>query len=638
MATPCNINHISRRGRSISGHEVYLDAAYCPHGEKNNRVNVIFKKNKYGDPQFSRFEVAFSHLARLFLPYNSTPWQKLVVDDSNKILGLVIEHLCYVIEKNEGLGRAFYSLKNAASPFELKKKKVSCAEKIPMYFLDKLPHGFFHSLIDAEQLNLLSIDYSSLANIFTSAYTLEEDDLHKGNFGFYLVEHEEKPRAVFFKIDNDLMFADSIMSFYSSRPTHWGNSDDAFDISAYDLLNFPNIKDSCNSYWPTKYSFFPNPWSCKEYHNTKEVHAFSHLKDKPEFKRAKWLAFYKHVLVPEELLVRELKQCLDENDSCDRAQIALIAEATIVRQARLRTMLFSLDEFRLFVAGLSFEDKSSLVGEITQSCVASDKELLSSQLQSIIAHQQTLCVSEHGINDEDTPLHIAIKLGDYRYDETMQKYGGFINQKSKGKTPLDVALAMLDSNTTDFSDVRQDLRFTMRHLLRHGAKQSPEFKAFNRNEQVERYNFQTSYMQKTVEAKTYQEFKDILRDIGEDHRFCLKYKKNLATECVSKYVKENRTNPESRKNLLQLKKDIGGESSRSERSGLQYIRQLSSRFWIIRLIYGLFGWTPAQGEINNIIDRELEKLRPPEVDWFSFFNYNTPPDPQDALSSTLKLN
>lgn len=637
MVVLYNINDLSLGEPSYSGRETYPDAEYCPRDKKSDKpLKVIFKKNKYGNAQFSRLEIAFSHLAGLFLSKNSTSCQNLVVDNSIKVVGLVIQHLCYVIEKNEGLAKSFYSLKHPESYLDLRKKRVKSAEKIPLYFLDKLPHGFFNSLIEAEQSNVLSIDYSSLASIFTSSYTLEEDDLHKGNFGFYLIEHEGKPRAVFFKVDHDLMFANSIMSFYSPRFSHWCNGDDAFDISAYDLLNFPNIRDSCNSYWPTKLSFFPNPWSDKEYHDTDEVNAFTHLNDRPEFKKAKWLAFYKHILLPEELIVRTLKECLDENNAVDRAQIALIAEATVARQARLRAVLFSLKEFRLFVTHLSAEEQTSLVKEITQSCTQSNNDYLNHQVMKKIAYQQKLCGAGNGINDEDTPLHIAIKLGDYRYEETLQKYGHFINRKSNGKTPLDVALEMLDSHKTDSKDVRQDLRFTMRHLLEHGATQSKKFKLFNSIEDIEHYSFKTSYMLRTAEAKNYHQFKDILRDIGEDHSFCLKYKKNLAIECISQYTKENRNNPEYKKNLLQLKKDINGESTKSQRSGLQYIRQLRSRLWIIRLIRGLFGWTSTQGEINSIIDRELDKLKPSRGNWFDFFSDEETPEQRDILLPTPK--
>ncbi len=618
-----NINDISLGEPSYSGHEAYPEAVYRPLDNKKTKpLKVIFKKNKYGNSQYSRLEIAFSHLARLFLSKNLTPKHHLVIDNSIKVVGLAIEHLCYVIEKNEGLAKPFYFLKHPMSKVEFQKKKaVSKAEKIPLYFLDKLPHGFFKSLLEAEKAGQLSIDYSSLANIFTSSYTLEEDDLHKGNFGFYLIEHEGKPKAVFFKIDHDLMLADSIMSFYSSRPSHWANGDDAFDISAHDLLNFPNIRDSYNSYWPTKLCFFPNPWSRKEYQNTNEVDAFTHLNKLPQFKKAKWFSFYKHILLPEALIIRTLKECFDEHNAIDRAQIALITEAVVARQARLRAMLFSLKEFRLFVTNLSSEERDSLVTGVMSSCAESNDDrynLLHAQIQSTVANQLALC--EAGINDEDTPLHIAIKLGDYRYEETIQKYGHFINKKSCGKTPLDVALDMLNSNPTTSSDVRKNLRFTMRHLLEQGAKPSKEFKLFNSIEHVEHYNIQSPYTQRVAEATSYLQFKDILRDIGEDHRFCLKYKKDLAIQCTRKYIKENHNQPDFKNNLLQLKKDINGESTKSQSAGLQYLRQLRSRLWIIRLIRGMFGWTSTQGELNRLIDLGLNKSKS-AVNYFNFFDY-----------------
>lgn len=628
MVSLYNINNIYLGQPSHSGHETYPDAVYYPPHNKAKAKKIVYKKNRNGNPQYSRLEIAFSQLARLFMSDDTTPDQKLVVDDSINVVGLVIQHLCYVIEQNEGLSQPFYSLKYSRQDFSFKKKNVKVAEKIPLYFLDKLPHEFFNNLLDAEQLNILSIDYSSLASIFAASYTLEEDDLHKGNFGFYLVENEGKPRVVFFKIDHDLMFADSIMSFYCSRPSHWSNGDNAFDITAYDLLNFPNIKDSLNSYWPTKISFFPNPWGNKEYQNEEEVNAFAQLKDNPEFNKAKWMSFYKHILVPTELIERSLSDCLDVNNAYERAQIALITQATVARQAQLRAVLFSLKEFRNFVTNLTKEEKNFLLKEVLHSYTADDRNQLVAQVETTLFNQQKLC-QLNNIDEKDTPLHIAIKMGDYRYEETIEKYGHLINTKNnQGLTPLDLAVQMMHSADPPVADPRKDLRFTMRHLLEHGAKQSKAFKSFNSIEHIETYRFHTSYLDRTVQAKSYNQFKDILRDIGEDHRFCLKYKKNLAIECISKYTKENRSNPNYQQLLLQLKRDVNGQSKSSQGNGLQYIRQLRSRLWIIRLIRGLFGWTSTQGEINSIIDSELERVKPKEWGCCSFFA-NTPTPESD---------
>ncbi|KTD31853.1 cardiac ankyrin repeat-containing protein [Legionella moravica] len=638
MVSFYNINDIKLGKPFHSGHETYPDASHTPPGRGGKPIRIIFKKNKFNNPQYSQLEIAFSKLARLFMFGNSIPDQKLVVDDSNHIVGLGIEHLCYVVEKNEGLNHPFYSLKHSFSIKELKKKTVRSAEKIPLYFLDQLPPAFFKSLLKAEKSGSVRIDYASLASIFASSFTLEEDDLHKGNFGFYLVEHDGKPKVVFFKIDHDLMFADSIMSYFFARPSHWMNSDNAFNITAKDLLNFPNIRDSANSYWPTKLSFFPNPWNNKEYHNQAEVESFSRLKDLPEFKKAKWLSFYKHILLPDELIARALNECLDASNSCDRARIALFTQATAARQAQLRSVLFSIKEFRHFLVDLTADENNALINEILRDH-GHDNQLIVEQIKQTMQIHQQLCAPDGGIDDGDTPLHIAIKLGDYRYEETLQKYGHLINKKNnKGQTPLDCALERIPSAEAHPVDVRQDLRFTMRHLLEHGASQSKEFKLFNQLEKVEQYKFATAYLDRVTQVQTYDQFKDILRDIGEDHRFCLKNKKNLAIQCVTRYTKENRANPEFKQILTQLKKDINGRSPQLECAGLQYIRQLRSRLWIIRQIRGLFGWTSTQGELNSIIDHELKRFKPNGFNCFSFFcNAPATEQPSEVVHSGLKI-
>ena len=62
-----NLNDIVLGEPSYSGHEVYVNAATTYPLDQNKKVKVIFKKNKYGNPQFSRLEAGFSKLAGLFL-------------------------------------------------------------------------------------------------------------------------------------------------------------------------------------------------------------------------------------------------------------------------------------------------------------------------------------------------------------------------------------------------------------------------------------------------------------------------------------------------------------------------------------------------------------------------------------------
>jgi hypothetical protein len=367
MVESYNLADIDLGRPTYSGHVTYLDAVYNPPETKEKPSKVIFKKNKYDKAKFSRLEVAFSQLARLFLAKDLTAHQKLVVNDSNEVVGLVTEHLCYVIGQKEGLNQSFFTLDNPQINCNYTRQHVEEVEKIPYYFFDKLPQGFFAQLLKAESEQALSIDYASLASILASSYTLEEDDLHKGNFGFYLIENEGKPRVVFFKIDHDLMFADSIMSFNAARISHLMHGSHAFDISAEDLLCFPCLKNSTNSYWPTKIGYLSTPWDNKGYHNSKEVEAFSLLAEVPEFKKAKWMAFYKHILLPAELIECSLKESLDENSAHERAQIALMVQATVARQARLKSMLFSIKEFRDFVGDLTRNEHESLLKEVVGS-------------------------------------------------------------------------------------------------------------------------------------------------------------------------------------------------------------------------------------------------------------------------------
>ena len=160
----------------------------------------------------------------------------------------------------------------------------------------------------------------------------------------------------------------------------------------------------------------------------------------------------------------------------------------------------------------------------------------------------------------------------------------------------------------------------MKHLLEHGAKQSPLFQQFNWDARIESYQFQTSYINLVTRAKSYQQFKDVLRDIGEDHRFCLKFQKNIAIECIAQFIQVNQNHPGMQRILHQLKKDLNGESTPSECAGLKYIRQLRSNLWIIRQFRGLYGQTSTLSEINNMVNKELDRLNAREPNCFSFFS------------------
>ncbi|MFJ1269826.1 Dot/Icm T4SS effector AnkK/LegA5 [Legionella lytica] len=606
-----NIKDIILGLPSHSGHEAYLGAQH-----KLDNQKIVYKKNKYGIASFSRLEVSFSQLAKLFLSPDLTPAQRLVVDDENQVVGVAVQHLCYAVENKEGLEHAFYTLNNPRSNCKTTKHRISDLAKIPIYFLDKLPQGFYAQLLKAEKAGQLTINYESLASILATSYTMEEDDLHKGNFGFYLVEKAGKPQVEFFKIDHDLMFVDSIMGFHTRRPFHLFHGPAAFDIFAEDLISFPNLKRSANSYWPTKFGYVANPFDNKEYHNYAEIAAFSRLATNPAFIRAKWKTFFKHCSIPRTLIETTLKECANIQDSADRAHIALITQAMVTRLAHLRAVLFSIKEFREFVVSMTDEENEELLREIIPI-----NDALEPQVKQTIARFHTLC-AENGFAEGDTPLHTAIKLGEYRYDESIRMFGQFINVKNQeGKTPLDVAVDQINAFAPDAEhNVGVDMRFVMKHLLENGAQKTEAFKLARLESEVQNYNFVNPFKGNIIATSSYVDLQQTLRDIGEAHQFCLKYKKNLAIDCIRQWIEVRKSHPNFLPELKQLKRDVNGQSSEAEAAPLKYLRQLRSKLWIVRQLRGLYGLTSTQMEINQIINQAKYELNPQGMSFFSFFS------------------
>ncbi|MDR3503754.1 MAG: ankyrin repeat domain-containing protein [Legionella sp.] len=606
-----NIKDIILGLPSHSGHEAYLGALY-----KRDNQKIVYKKNKYGIASFSRLEVSFSQLAKLFLSPDLTPSQRLVVDDEHQVVGVAVQHLCYAVENKEGLEHAFYTLNNPRSNCKTTKHRISDLAKIPIYFLDKLPQGFYAQLLKAEKAEQLTIDYDSLASILVTSYTMEEDDLHKGNFGFYLVEKAGKPQVVFFKIDHDLMFVDSIMGFHTRRPFHLFHGPSAFDIFAEDLISFPNLKRSANSYWPTKFGYVANPFDNKEYHNFAEIAAFSRLATTPAFIRSKWKTFFKHCSIPRTLIETTLRECANIQDPADRAHIALITQAMVTRLAHLRAVLFSIKEFRDFVVSLSDEENEELLREIIPT-----NDALEPQITQTLARFHTLC-AENGFAEGDTPLHTAIKMGEYRYEESIRMFGQFINVKNKeGKTPLDVALDQVNAFAPDVdNNVGVDMRFVMRHLLENGAQKTEAFKRTGLDSEIETYVFVNPFKASIVATSSYADLQQTLRDIGEAHQFCLKYKKNMAIDCIRQWTDARKSHPDFQQELEQLNMDVNGQSSEAEAAPLKYLRQLRSRLWIVRQLRGLYGLTSTQMEINQIIHQAKHELNPQGTSYFSFFS------------------
>lgn len=609
-----------------ASHEQYRNA-YLMHtesGQKSPLIRYILKRNRDGEVLPSQLEVACSKLMELFLAPHFTSDQQLVVDDKNQIWGLAVRHICYAIndreikrekdrQKEKGTDTEieaplYYKLISPYSDFTKSTPKTYLVDNLPVRFLDELPHGYFKHLL--AQQPKLTIDYASLANIFATSYFLEEDDLHKGNFGFYIVHDKEtqKPTVRFFKIDHDLTFNDSIMSQVVNRFFHWTHDEQAFAITARDLKNFPVLKDAKTTYWPTNQNFLKYPFHNKHYGVLEEVEAFASLGQNKEFQDAKWLAFYKHVLMPKEVIHASLRECYDETDPYQRSQLHLILQACLERQARLRAVLFSVNDFRVFAE--KFTNKQVLINEIAGEN-NQYKTLVENSMQKYADVFKT-------IEDKDTPLHIAIKLGEYRYDETLKTFKRYINESNgSGLTPLALAINIASQQKQEPpADIGQDGYCIAKHLFDNGAKSAVGHGSSTIDNQAYENNI-TPYTDEAKNVKDYPALYKLLTKIGEDHRYCLKSKKNLALDCIKAFIAAPNKPDNWQKIVADLKTQINAHETKA--CGLSYIRQLRSNLYIIRQIRGLYGYSSTLWDINTTLFKALNDTQATAANPCSFF-------------------
>lgn len=588
-----------------AGHPVYTRALY--QSDSGEKIRVVYKKNKNQNPELSRFEAAFGEIASLFLPLELTAKQLLVKNDVNQVVGLCAEQIAYPIMRREGKNKTYFTIQIVKGELVCTPTLVASVEEVPFYFLRQFNSTIFKALKEAESKGLLGLNLQSIAGVLTASYSLEEDDLHKGNLGFYVVEKEGKPEVVFFKIDHDLMLADSVMSFCNTRFLNWFNGSDAFKVTARDLIEFPNIKDSQNYYWPTVKrtlsSMRPYAYSSQE-----EIEAFADLANVEKFKQEKWNAFYKHILIPPEAIKASIAKHLDPNIPEERAKIALITQSVIARQAKLRAVLFTIPEFRQQLAQLS-ESKAEAIKQSIMNAVEKEKEeRVKEEINDTMQRYQKLCQTR-SFKKGDTPLHTAIRLGDYRYHETHLAFSEFLHVKnSLGDTPLDLAASLARAkDRAQSTDVRSTIFCTMKHLLQCGAKKTSFFKKYEEEAPLNtnHYFFQTGYPSKARAVNDSKELLGLLREIGEDHCYSLKMQKQIAVICVRQFIESKKLHPNLNEWISDLKTALNGSKSSPPAPELNYVRQLRSQLWIVRIFRGLFGGTSTKAELNSLLDKAM---------------------------------
>lgn len=627
------------KGSKKSAHEIHK--VVCRVDQR--KLKVYYKRNKNGDPLLSINEVAFSELARLLMPRSITPRHYLVKNkETGLISGLINQDIGVIIGERESIqSTTFLKVDPITDHFE--GVYVSEESLIPYVFFSQLPHGYFAKLMKMRKNNEINIDMESLASVLAGKYMLEEDDLHKGNFGFYVVEQHGKPLIKFFTIDHDLLLANSITSFIHFRIPNIGYTDTSFNITPEDLIGFPDLQDSLNHYWPTKKRIWVRSGDDKVYTSFEEMEAFKNLKDDPEFNQAKWKRFLKGVFLTDELMQVALGLHLNKNNPNDLAKVELIAQAMNERLIQLRANLLSIEEFRAYVISQEGQDDlQSLINEyeayindVLEHCELGTKnpgefreELLKGVRESAEFCKDCCRVNpgrpELAVQTGDTPLHVAIRIGQYRFEESEKAYGNYwnsLNKETQSKQPIDVAVEMarnyiIDSNR---EDPAKDPFAVIQDLLQRGAKRTPELEHLLEEKKlvIEHYRFNSKYY--SLPVKNYADLKKIITEIGSDLKLSLKTKKNIVLDLVNQHL-----NKLTKDECGQFQADLNGGYNRPIAPEFLFISQLRTNLWIIRMIRGLYGMSSTRFELNSLLFNHSTKLQMGTVT--QFFKPNSAED------------
>lgn len=595
--------------------------------DETKEIPIFYKENKHNTPQASTNEVVFSELARLFMLPHTTPPQHLVKNGKTGLVtGVASENIqLSIAAKEKGTSEYLNVVIERGSNYQFKTEPKD-SKKIPFKFLNELPQGFFAHLMELRKHKKLNIDMDSLASSLVGKYTLEEDDLHKGNIGIYVIKKGGKPYVTFFNIDHDLMFSGSLTSFMDARFSNLGYRGSAFNITERDLLSFPDLQDSKNHYWPTRKRFMVKYGDDKVYADPNERTAFRELQRDPDFNRYKWKRLLKNILIPNELMQTAMGLHLDKNIPKEAAHLNLITQAMVDRVIKLRAVLFSIPQFRSYLFSPPGHDdlaniKTELEVYIT-GIPTLNKEAQTTLLRGIsdnAVRYFTFCNpdADHRVRGGDTPLHIAIRLGDYRFEQSENAFGHFLSTANDfGQKPIDVAadLAKNYEPGSEKIDPGKDPIFIIKSLIAHGAEMTAEVADILRSKGIKNlhdYHFQSKYY--GLDVDNYDMLKALITQIGMDNNLSLKSKKIITTQVIKDHIGCLKQDE-----LEKFKHELNGTSDTPIAPEFLFISQLRSSLWFVRLIRGLYGHSSTRMELNSLInlsEKNMQKGNP-----FHFFS------------------
>lgn len=601
-------------GKKTSAHQ--LDLETYTH-EESTYTPWITKLNKHVGKEgvdASLLEVGFSAAASIFIKPGLTPRANIIIENQgsqSKVVGVASENFnvnvkqqmdkgtsCYIVDaKNWEYKQIVVDITQAnidaersklvdvdiISDDSLKVKLQLQKINAGVNFLDRMPKNFFAELMQKHDRGDVTVDMESLASIFTASYVLEEDDLHKGNIGFYVTDAQDgstKKKFIFFKIDHDLMFADSIMSQKDMRVANIFYTRDSFKMSTRDLDGFPDLRDSGNHYWPTKKRFMS--FGDKAY-DSGEIQAFAQLRTNPSFEEAKWKYFLKSALMTRDLIDQSLTAHLDPEADLDK--INVIKHSIWERIAQLKECLLASEKFKEYLAEKGDRAFEEIKVEIFLHCTSELKinkvelERVGQQLQESFDMMKK-CATEEGLS----ALHKSILLDRYAFSPVLKPT----------KEDVDVVMAYVKLH----EETNKPEAFKFACIAQHLIKRLDRSDLSSAQSTI-LCQFKKHYLNPEA-IKTHKEFEDAANKIRASN-LPLKQQKNE----ILAVLKQSKLSIDALKELKEnLKKD------EPDSPALKFIAQLRSELWIVRLAKkianAIVGASAKQTETSSLMIQEID--------------------------------
>ncbi len=456
------------------------------------------------------------------------------------------------------------------------------------------------------------------------------------------------------KIDHDMSFYDAIYSRLGSGSRSYlhpfGSS--RMHTDSREVSSFPRGDSHyMPHYWPGKSTPFYDKVIGKSPKSYTEADKqfITGLADDAEFNKEKFYIMLKFILIPQRLFYEMARQHLSE----DSALLSLDVNAFVELQAEKIACTLASPEFRQALLANAVEYRQRFVSEITAYTKDTNIQL-PQDMGSLFDQFRTKALS---YDANDTSLHTAIRSEKFRFDESMKWYGGNLKTKnSAGKTPIELAVDLgiaVNINDPHAHHKIEHFKQVTQFLLERGAEKPANYDNLqkrrgpahqmslhdkiqdtmthgvdNNHPHIDINTFTPKeYQQVLAESLRKRKYSKVnhalilnyqrqqspeviqniplkhhlmdaletaLSDLSQDKQLTLKMKKNAAILAFKTVLPHLKTGDDFKR----IEEILDKENNR-------FLRQLTSRFEIVRRIRGLYGVTSTYKTIAHSINKRM---------------------------------